>query len=223
MQFIKKENVAPAEWANFFLDHNGKPSFVYATPSRPAKEILAKNQHYLCAYCQRSLTGDNMTIEHVVPNSYNGALATSYYNLVAVCTNFRSGKSEQLFCEKARGNALLPNFILYSNCAVTDRTGHPYFECYTDGTVAVNPRMPSPVQVQVQAFIDILNLNHPVLKDARSQIASKILEKFTALPVTEKRRFLETEFNRILAQDTGSKTPFRQFLLSILARKLSRQ
>ncbi|WEJ61875.1 HNH endonuclease family protein [Thiomicrorhabdus lithotrophica] len=62
-----------------------------------------EEQHYLCAYCCQSITGENKDCmnEHVIPRNANPTLALDFSNIVASCTNRNQ-------CDSSHGSQLLP-------------------------------------------------------------------------------------------------------------------
>lgn len=223
MQFIKKRDIPPREWEQWFTTANGVRSFNYGADYQnlpnisQAKVFLLNEQSNLCAYCQRKLTNEIASIEHIIPKSHNLELSTNYFNLVAVCkeTSVDSNTGRK-YCEPERGNTLLPPIIYYQDAQVTQNSNHRYFVVYQDGTIAPKYDLRIDIKNQVQSFIEILNLNHSDLLKQRSDMLSGILEGFVAIPVRQKKDFLQAQMNRLLDNISES---FRQYLLIYIATR----
>ncbi|GAB6168828.1 hypothetical protein JCM1393_12880 [Clostridium carnis] len=74
------------------------------------RQALLKEQGYLCAYCMKRISEDNMKIEHyVTQSSSDDKEALEYNNMLGVClgnTDIKT-KYENLTCDSHRGNAQL--------------------------------------------------------------------------------------------------------------------
>ena len=85
---------------------------------RALREKLLQNQHYLCAYCERELSGSASQIEHVIPRSDPRAGRQNEFaigNLVACCLGgtedhhpSSSDLKRQVSCGQSKGSRLLP-------------------------------------------------------------------------------------------------------------------
>lgn len=82
------------------------------------REALLKEQGYLCAYCMKRISKDNMKIEHYNPQSNtNSKDALDYNNMLAVCDGNKSAKSKkEQTCDAHKGNTkLIVNPLLKSS------------------------------------------------------------------------------------------------------------
>lgn len=70
---------------------------------------MLKEQHYICAYCMRSISNDNtkVKIEHYIPRSYDMNLEMEYNNLLAVCHGNEGMPPAHQTCDTRKGNQLL--------------------------------------------------------------------------------------------------------------------
>lgn len=223
MQFIKKNETTPEEWEQWFTTGNGVRSFNYGADYQnlpnisQAKEFLLNEQSNLCAYCQRELKKEEASIEHIIPKSHNLELSTNYFNLVAVCKETSiDPNTGRKCCEPERGNRLLPPIFYYQDAQVTQNSNHRYFVVYQDGTIAPKHDLKPEIKNQVQAFIEILNLNHSNLSEQRSDMLKGILDVFVLLDKKEKNNFLQAQMNRLLH---NTSEPFRQYLLIYIATR----
>jgi uncharacterized protein (TIGR02646 family) len=226
MQFIDKSHTEPANWNVWLTTGTGKRSYNYALDYSAlrsisnAKQFLLTEQNYLCAYCQSKLTQQTASIEHFIPKSKNVNLSTNYHNLIAVCADSPKDIYGRKHCDKIRDNKLLAPIIYYNDSQVSSIRNNPYFTVYQDGTITSKQTSKDEnTKRQVDAFIDILNLNHENLKSKRSQETLKpIMDIYLKLPNREKNAFLSNRFNQILADPTQ---PYRQYLLIYIASRLN--
>lgn len=54
-------------------------------PKRSLQQALLKEQGYICCYCGKRITEDNVVIEHFFPKTENRDCTFNYYNLHASC------------------------------------------------------------------------------------------------------------------------------------------
>jgi uncharacterized protein (TIGR02646 family) len=224
MQYIKKQNTEPANWNQWFTVPPHRRSYDYGTDYsscpdlRLAKSFLISEQHGLCAYCQQKITIEDASIEHVTPKEHNKELSTNYFNLVAVCkkNQVKDPQTGLLHCDSTRGSKLLPEIVFYANAISTQNNLNKYFNAYSTGDVIAKHNLDLHTKMQIDAFIELLNLNHSVLKNKR---AKDILNgiAIAANSVADKHRFWRAQYNRIL-NDLGH--PFREFLLVYIGPKI---
>ncbi len=222
MQFIHKQDAPPIGWENWFTTATGRRSFDYkedysAMRNIPeARKFLLEEQHYLCAYCQKEIKINTSSIEHVVPKSSNVPYSTVYQNLVAICVNPpKDPATKKSHCGDLRGDDLLTPILFHKEAQFTIASGHPYFEVENDGSIAAQCNLKDPIKKQVEAFIEILNLNISTLKKDRVVAYDKLVKN---IPPTELENFLKRQIEIILGD---LKRPFRQFLLLFITKKLA--
>lgn len=229
MQYIHKRAAAPSDWDEWFTTATRKRSFDYKTDYSQLTRItevrkyLLKEQHYLCAYCQRQLKLEDSSIEHVIPKSLNIPFSTVYHNLVAVCNKPLKDIKGKLHCDIVRADKLLSPIIFYNNAQVVEYqdhetikyNNHHFFDVYADGSIIPKRNLREPVKGQVQSFLELLNLNHPKLKDLRKNALEGIIDLFQEIPRHQQQGFLRAQLQSILADKNR---PFRQFLLIYLAK-----
>lgn len=232
MQYIKKQNKPPENWDSYFEKYidGTEPvrSFDYGKDYGSLRqlstvlELLINEQHGLCAYCQQKIKKENASIEHVFAKEFNKELSTNYYNLVAVCKNPPKDKQNRSHCDKERGSALLTPIIFYADSQVEATKNNSYFVAYSDGLIEAKPQLKSAIKKQVEAFIELLNLNNSILKESRAKdVLDGLTSIFAAIPNDNptKKNFWQAQFERILRDE---KRPFRQFLLIYIFGKLRR-
>jgi uncharacterized protein (TIGR02646 family) len=224
MQFIQKEVEAPTSWNDWFTVPPNRRTYVYAKnyaalDLKPARAFLLKEQNSLCAYCQQKISPENASIEHVIPKSHNQVLSTVYYNVVAVCNKnqIKDYITGRFHCDRSRGNALIPSIIFYKNARSTIDRPNQYFEAYADGMLIPRNGLQPEIKSQVQAFIDLLNLNYQGLKIKRKEYLDGILAAFMVISGHQKNVFWSLNYKRIL---DNPRHEFREFLLIYFWRKI---
>jgi uncharacterized protein (TIGR02646 family) len=224
MQFIQKQNTEPVGWNHWFTVPPHRRTYDYhldysaLTNLSLAKSFLIQEQNGLCAYCQQKISLDNASIEHVTPKEQNIEFSTSYFNLVAVCkkNQVKDSFTGKLHCDSTRGSELLTSLIFYSSAKSTKVRTNKYFSAYATGEVVAKPKLDDNTKKQVEAFIDILNLNHDILKSKRAKdILNGISDASKTSP--NKLIFWRAQYDRIL---NNPKQPFREFLLVYIGSKI---
>lgn len=224
MEYISKSPSLPANWDQWFTDINGIRIQDYRAQSCSCRDLklirsfLLQEQNGLCAYCQKPLLPDDASIEHLIPKSENVSMSTDYYNLVAVCQSPPDDPENpgHRHCDKERGNCLLPPLILHRTSSSEPQRNHAYFMVQVDGTILPKDNLQPPVKAQVEAFIQILNLNHSLLKAARKSILQPILSGARSAG-NNRRAYFNLQFQRVYKDPQH---PFRSFILIYLLTKL---
>lgn len=225
MQFIKKLEVQPKDWDSWFTTSTNRRSYDYGKDYsdlhylRKAKEFLLNEQNGYCAYCGQTINLNNSSIEHVIPKELNVTLSTSYHNLVAVCnTPLKDPDTGRDHCDKEKGSYIITPFIFHSNSDVVEAKGNAYFKAKSDGTIEAKTNTTPSNWHQAQAFIEVLNLNHSLLKQNRAKdVLAGLISGFTACPAAQKGIYWKVQFKRILQ---NKNIPYRQFLLIYIAGKI---
>jgi uncharacterized protein (TIGR02646 family) len=224
MQYIRKQQLPPADWDTWFTTATGRRSFDYGldydalTDLIFAKQYLIDEQHGLCAYCQGSITIGTSSIEHVIPKEFNLELSTSYYNLVAVCKSPPKDENGKLHCDKEKQNKLLTPFIFASNSDVTMTRNNSYFAAGADGIIRPKDRLEHDLKIEAEAFISILHLNHTILKEKRvKDVLDGLIDASRSIPQLQKAAFWQSQFSRVIANRSH---PFRQFLLIFILSRI---
>lgn len=225
MEYIDKLAVPPVDWELWFTKTTGGRSYDYGADQgvlrnlKAARQYLLDEQHQLCAYCQRRISLDNSSIEHVIPKELNKALSTAYSNLVAVCRTQEKDEAGRLHCDKEKGNKLIVPLIFLANSIVTESQTNRYIEAHVDGSICARHTLPAAEKNQINSFIDILNLNHYVLKKNRTEdLLDSLITVARTLPdKAYRRRYWKKQYDRITPQKNH---PHRQFLLIYISQQL---
>ena len=223
MQFIQKNISPPKLWSRQFTVD--KVPITYADMKKSknyVKSELLEEQNHLCAYCQTALAFNDTSIEHIVPQSQNAAMSTQYHTLVAVCLEPHSDPIDgKLHCDKYRQNNLLAPLVLYSDFAVQPKpkggfTEHYYLSAKQNGVLIARATLPPSIKCQVESWIELLNLNHSILRENRKEALQPIINLFKIKGYS--KTLILDELNRI---QLDKSLPYRQFLLMYLAQRLS--
>jgi len=228
MQYIKKQNTEPNQWNNWFIVPPSRRTFDYGVdcsslPSLTnAKQYLIDEQHGLCAYCQQKIDIKSASIEHVTPKEHNKELSTCYYNLVAVCkkNQVKDPMTGKLHCDSTRGSRLIAPIIFYTASQSLQDLTNNFFVAYASGEIIAKPKLEESIRKQVEAFIEILNLNHSLLKASRAKDTLRgIIEAYASLPALShhKSSFWRSQYNRILNNQSH---PYREYLLVFIGPKI---
>ncbi len=225
MQFIKKLVTQPADWDYWFTTTTNRRTYDYASDYsdlhhlRAAKHFLINEQNGCCAYCGQGISLDGSSIEHVVPKELNVSLSTDYHNLVAVCKKpVKDPETGKDHCDKEKGSRVITPFIFFADSDVTDKKGNTYFKSKSDGSIEANTNTTLSNWYQAQAFIEVLNLNHSLLRQNRAKdMLAGLLSAYIACPKGQKGIFWKVQFEHILK---NKKIPYRQFLLNYIAGKI---
>ena len=182
------DSVDRANWDEF-RSHNA------GTSLRELREVLARNQHGLCAYCEIEIKEPRRQIEHVIPRGDNRVgtqMALDVTNLVACCVggtvaaagledheredHYRRPVADNISCGQAKGDR--------SDNAFVDPRSLPAFPALTkvddDGHIDVDEDACHTAGVapdRVTRTIDVLNLNADRLRLARGKWRNDLIER----------------------------------------------
>lgn len=169
----KRENQASPE--NLHYEGGG-------FPRKEVCESLLKEQHYLCAYTLKSLTSaDKCHIEHVLPQSKHSNKESIDYRNMLACHPAGNISCEYGAVAKADYDPANHPFLSPLHPTTSEQ-----FRFYEDGTlVGLTP--------DACACIDVLNLEHPTLKDDRAAAIRGYLQPKTRYKLTaaQARRLAE--------------------------------
>lgn len=197
MRYIKKGDTPSimTEWIALRKQANQPVVYDEFDKKGELNEILRKEQHSLCCYCQRPVThyqnpkqGGSHN-EHLYPeNRPDDSLSLEkqmdFSNLFACCIDSAGHKKREKhlqYCGEAKGNQIIRGFIKESNCA-------HYFRYTINGEIIPNGEYGTWNEYQDNAIpagdindakmcIQILNLNSPTLVDDRKKCVD-ILVKY---------------------------------------------
>lgn len=133
MRFIKKEIIPNVltEWHDRRVFQGLDTLYSKFGHKEELNDILRKEQHHICCYCQRQLThfGDpwlkGSRNEHLYPENLPGdtasvTLQTDYSNLFACCIDSQGHKQYEAYlryCDVAKENKVIRGFIQEKTCS----------------------------------------------------------------------------------------------------------
>ena len=180
MRFVQKNTVIPADFLNSFTGINAF-SNLYNDNKQAILSVLINEQKGLCVYCNQKITVGTATIEHLICQSHNHSFDLNYYNLLAVCKG-NQGVPNAMHCDKYRSHQqndyFLP-FFFFEKCITTQLDKmNPFFDVeynrradlISGKIIAKEQRIDGfpGIRHRIEHVIDnVLNLNAPILKDAR--------------------------------------------------------
>ncbi|MEI6138505.1 MAG: retron system putative HNH endonuclease [Mariniphaga sp.] len=234
MRFINKDRSSPLAFSGIVQqvidtpDNSGYESLGRLRPM--LLEYLIIEQHGLCAYCNQRITKETATVEHLICQSHNSNFDLNYHNLFAVCKG-NEGVNQTSHCDKFRANSkkndyFLP-FILFEQCLTSSwNQTNPFFDVEFNRKSGVISGKIEAKQANVKGYpsvnsrityaIDTLNLNTPVLVNARKSKWEMVLQT-----KQEKGIDWQSLFNYYL--NSTSLTDFHEFvLLAIRKQEISK-
>ena len=169
------------------------------------KKVLCEDQHNVCCYCQRPVKG--FRIEHLYPENGSNKnkserLQLEYSNLFASCMDSQGCPRHLQYCDVAKGNIIIREFIKERHCA-------SFFRYLSTGEVVPNgtfstlkeyldaPQLSADEKDALDA-IKILNLNCHSLVEARKSCLTELLR---LLPKRSKEEW-QNEIDKWLSSST---------------------
>ena len=78
-----------ADKKTFDNSHFSKANYKHGTSTKPKGwlNILLEEQNGLCCYCMRRFSGGDVSVEHIIPESFTGLNATNEYNFYSNISN----------------------------------------------------------------------------------------------------------------------------------------
>lgn len=164
------------------------------------KDILKKEQYYLCCYCCNALDENDCHIEHFVPQSVDGSLQLDYRNMFISCNGYVEDIStiDRESCGHRRENWYDSSLVI----SPTDAECEKVFIFLPDGEI-----LPEANNNKARAMIEHLGLGSYALTKAREAAIDVALESigFSEGSYDVQAIKEELEFNQ--NPDTGGKLP----------------
>jgi len=126
------------------------------------RERLLKEQGFICCYCMDRVSSRNSKIEHFKPRSLFCGEQLDYTNLFVACLGGEGCSPKKQSCDTRKGNELLKYINLLSDIEKS-------IEYKKDGSIFSNN------QYIENELIQILNLNHQLLKNNRQEALNQLL------------------------------------------------
>lgn len=194
MRFINKIRRLPLGFSDIVdqvLDTPGSDGFNSLGSLKPKLlEYLINEQNGLCAYCNQRITVKSATVEHLICQSHNPILDLNYHNLFAVCRG-NEGVVQKSHCDKHRANAKKNDyffpFLFFKHCITSSwNQTNPFFDVeFNSRTGVISGKItakeanvigyPS-IKTRIEYAIDVLNLNAPILIEARKKKWQMVLQ-----------------------------------------------
>ena len=139
MRYINKKDTEPeclSSYKKTCHELGVQEPLLYADFNETAKlrEILSEEQHNVCCYCQRPVKG--FRIEHSYPENgpdmeKSKRLQLEYSNLFASCMDSQRLPKHLQYCDVAKGNHIIREFIKEQQC-------QSYFRYLSTGEIVPN-------------------------------------------------------------------------------------
>ena len=201
MRYIKKQVVEPECLSTYkaYCRELGVPEpLLYSDFNKTGqlKKILCEEQHHVCCYCQRPVKG--FRIEHSYPE--NGpdkekgeSLQLEYTNLFASCMDSQGFAKNLQYCDVAKGNQIIREFIKEKQC-------QSYFRYLSTGEIVPKGHFTTWQEYEKASYlpqeekdaliaIKTLNLNCPSLVESRKTCLTELLK---LLPKRSKHEWRQT-------------------------------
>ena len=197
MKYLLKVYPEPQKFIEAITEENPKDgasekktSFSSLIKKENLRMFLLEEQHYLCLYCQSTIDLKTSQAEHYLSQKNNPSLSLDYSNLYASCecnelkrTKASAETSEMRndFCGNRKGHTeLVWSPVKDSTAIATQNHPNPFFEVNTETGEIIGF---GENEMLVNEFIRICNLNHKILKRARSEAYKAVTD--SGLPLKE--------------------------------------
>ena len=201
MRYINKQDIEPECLSTYKANCRelGVPEPLLYTgfnKTGELKKILCEEQHNVCCYCQRPVKG--FRIEHSYPENgtdkeKSESLQLEYTNLFASCMDSQGFPENLQYCDVAKGNKVIREFIKETHCK-------SYFRYLSTGEVVPNGSFTTwkeyeeannltPDETDALIAIKTLNLNCPTLVSDRKLCLTELLY---LLPKRSKEEWIQT-------------------------------
>lgn len=227
MQYIQKQSTPPTDWDLWFFNVHGVRQYDYAAAYENglpnlsgALDFLINEQHGLCAYCQKRITKETGSIEHVLPKESNVELSTNYHNLVAACKDsLADPETYRKHCDKEKRSQLIPHLIFskFAEQGTFPNRNHKWFNVDVNGSIFVKGTLGEADTTIAQQFLEVLNLNHDQLIRKRKEAIDVLIDHYRGMTDRHRKSFYAGRYENF---KVDSRKEFRQFLLIYLGRKL---
>ncbi|MBE9142750.1 retron system putative HNH endonuclease [Planktothrix mougeotii] len=183
-------------------------------PKDPLKKALLEEQGYICCYCMKRISEENMEIEHFKPQSVDQypELQLDYRNLLGSCQGNR-GKPQQIqHCNARKGDKeiRLNPADPQRNCEDSIKYGSDG-KIYSDDTT-INHELDN-----------ILNLNNQILKTNRKKVLETIIDELNKRFPGKiwSKEFLRKKLNEWQNKNKkGQYNEYCQFVIYYLSKRL---
>ncbi|MGL6136783.1 MAG: retron system putative HNH endonuclease, partial [Planktothrix sp.] len=180
----------------------------------PLKKALLTEQGYICCYCMKRISEENMEIEHFRPQSVDKypELQLDYHNLLGSCQGNR-GKPKQIqHCNARKGNKEIT-----LNPADPQKKCEDFIKYGSSGNIYSD-------DLTIDHELDnILNLNNQTLKTNRKKVLETIINELNKMfpEKTWSKEFLRKKLNEWQNKNKkGQYNEYCQFVIYYLSKRL---
>lgn len=209
MKYIKKKK-EPASLTRFRAE-GGKDIDEYREKGK-LRQVLMKEQGFICCYCMQRIKPETSHIEHWKPRSLYPELQSDYKNLLAACGGNEGNPQHLQHCDRRKGDR-----------EITLNPTNP--KCETLIKYSSNGEIYSDDETGSRELNDVLNLNNQTLVINRKNALDFVIRKLTAenQDGTWSETMLKKEINKweSLGKD-GRYEPFCRIVIFRLEKKLAK-
>jgi len=191
-------------------------------PKEPLKKALLEEQGYICCYCMQRISIDDMEIEHNKAQNENcyPELQLDYKNLLASCTGNRGKGLKNFHCNARKGHYEGNNNI----CTITLNPADSNKNCENYIKYGSTGNLFSDDETINHELNEILNLNHPTLRDNRKIALDVIIlvlnRKFPNK--TWSKEAIQKKVEDLTSKDAeGKYSPYCQYIVWYLSKRLN--
>lgn len=183
-------------------------------PKEPLKKALLTEQGYLCCYCMKRISEDNMEIEHFKPQSVDKypELQLNYRNLLGSCQGNRGEPKHIQHCNARKGDQ-----------EITLNPADPQKNCENFIKYRSNGQIYSDDPLIEQEVNQILNLNYQTLMINRRNTLKTIIEQLNKMfpGKTWSQEFLQKKLNEWQNKNNkGQYNEYCQFVIYYLSKRV---
>jgi uncharacterized protein (TIGR02646 family) len=207
MIYIHKANL-PEKMAEYYKEQiNAKIIPIYEDEwgKEEFRKIVANEQSFICCYCMQTITTNNSTIEHFLPESLYKEEVANYYNLFLAC-NYSKGKQPKRnhHCDTsdgAKAEKIIPKYISHPKCETffaysKDGEILPYCNFKSIDSCIKNYKELTDEERMVLATIEVLKLNVNSLTQQRESFYQVFLSKIAAMTTETLLVELQTYYDK---------------------------
>lgn len=214
---IKIEKGAePHEW----LEYRVQPDATYEDADAEAKNALRNSllleQGYICGYCMRRIDAAHSRIEHIKPQSSSLAEghpeeALDYHNMILCCDgDINSAQEKKGFhCDRRKADIPIHFSPLESHVVETVSYSSKSGEIKSSDETYRND------------FNDVLNLNHPRLKENRLATLNGVIDRLKKKSDWKKSELTDALNNYLCKNNEGKKKPYCGIVIWFLMKKIA--
>lgn len=184
MIYIHKANL-PEKMADYYKEQISAkiiPIYEGKWGQDEFRELAAQEQCFMCCYCMQTITPNNSTIEHFLPESLYKEEVANYHNLFLACSYSKGKPKKYRHCDTAKTEKIIPKYISHPKCETFfayNSVGEilPYCEFKSIKSCIKNYAALTEEQRMVLATIEVLKLNVDSLTQQRASFHKVFMDK----------------------------------------------